>query len=64
MPTAEQYAENTLPLLFAPELEGRNGAMFGKKSTAILPTDGIDEPHVARFIGASEELLQRALSKA
>jgi NAD(P)-dependent dehydrogenase (short-subunit alcohol dehydrogenase family) len=64
MPTAEQYAEHTVPLLFAPELESRSGAMFGKKSTAILPTEGIDEPHVARFIGASEELLQRALSNA
>jgi NAD(P)-dependent dehydrogenase (short-subunit alcohol dehydrogenase family) len=64
MQTPEQYAEHTVPLLFAPELESRSGAMFGKKSTAILPTEGIDEPHVARFIGASEELLQRALSNA
>lgn len=64
MPTPEQYAKRIAPLLFAPELEGRSGAMFGKKGQAILPTDGLDEPHVARFIGASEELLQRALSKA
>ena len=64
MPTPEQYAERVVPLLFAPELEGRSGAMFGKKGQAILPTDGIDEAHVTRFIGASEELIQQALSKA
>jgi len=63
-PTPEQYAERILPLLFAPELEGRSGAMFGKKGQAILPTDGIDGPHMARFIEASEALLQQALSKA
>ncbi len=64
MPTAEQYAERVVPLLFAPELEGRSGAMIGKKGTAILPTDGLDEPHVARFIEASEGLVQRALTRA
>ena len=63
-PTPEQYAEHTVPLLFAPELESRSGAMFGKKSNPILPTDGLDEAHVTRFIGASEALLQHALSKA
>jgi NAD(P)-dependent dehydrogenase (short-subunit alcohol dehydrogenase family) len=64
MPTAEQYAERVVPLLLAPELEGRSGAMFGKKGTAILPTEGMDEPHVARFIEASEALLERALAQA
>jgi NAD(P)-dependent dehydrogenase (short-subunit alcohol dehydrogenase family) len=64
MPTAEQYAERVVPLLLAPELEGRSGAMFGKKGTAILPTEGIDEPHVAGFIQASEALLERALAQA
>jgi NAD(P)-dependent dehydrogenase (short-subunit alcohol dehydrogenase family) len=64
MPTPEKYAERVVPLLFAPELEGRSGAMISKKGTAILPTDGLDEPHVARFIEASEALLQRALVQA
>jgi NAD(P)-dependent dehydrogenase (short-subunit alcohol dehydrogenase family) len=64
MPTPEQYAERVVPLLFAPELEGRSGAMFGKKGTAILPTDGLDTQHVERFITASEALLQRALGRA
>ena len=60
-PTPERYAERVVPLLFAPELEGRSGAMFGKKGTAILPTEGMDEQHVKRFIEASEALLGRAL---
>ena len=61
MPTPERYAERVVPLLFAPELEGRSGAMFGKKGTAILPTEGMDEQQVTRFIEASEALLGRAL---
>lgn len=64
MPTPERYAERIVPLLFAPELEGRSGAMFGKKGTAILATDNLDAPHVARFIEASEALLHRALGRA
>jgi NAD(P)-dependent dehydrogenase (short-subunit alcohol dehydrogenase family) len=63
-PTAERYAERVVPLLFAPELEGRSGAMFGKKGAAILPSEGLDEPHVTRFIQASEALLERALARA
>ena len=38
--------------------------MFGKKGTAILPTEGMDKPHVTRFIEASEALLERALAQA
>jgi NAD(P)-dependent dehydrogenase (short-subunit alcohol dehydrogenase family) len=60
-PTPEQYAERIVPLLVAPELEGRSGAMFGKKGQAILPTEGFDEPYIASFMSASEALLQRAL---
>jgi NAD(P)-dependent dehydrogenase (short-subunit alcohol dehydrogenase family) len=64
MPTAEKYAERIVPLLVASELEGRSGAMFGKKGAAILPTEGFDEPRVARFIEASEALLEGALARA
>jgi hypothetical protein len=60
-PTPEQYAERILPLFVAPELEGRSGAMFGKKGQAILPTEGFDEPYVESFMSASEALLKRAL---
>lgn len=59
-PTPERYAARVVPLLFAPELEGRSGAMFGKKGTAILPTDGFDAAHVERFVEAMDALLERA----
>jgi NAD(P)-dependent dehydrogenase (short-subunit alcohol dehydrogenase family) len=60
MPTPERYAERIVPVLFASELEGRSGAMFGKKGAAILPTEGLDDAHITRFMAASEALLQRA----
>jgi NAD(P)-dependent dehydrogenase (short-subunit alcohol dehydrogenase family) len=59
-PTPEQYAARVVPLLVAPELEGRSGAMFGKKGTAILPTDGFDAAHVQRFVEGLDALLERA----
>ena len=59
-PTPEQYAARVIPLLAAPELEGRSGSMFGKKGTAILPTAGFDLALVNRFMAASEALLARA----
>jgi len=59
-PTPERYAARIVPLLFAPELDGRTGAMFGKKGTAILPTEGFDAAHVARFAVGLDELLERA----
>lgn len=58
-PTAEQYAVRILWLLVAPELEGRGGAMFGKKGQAILPTQGLDATHAARLVGAAEALLNK-----
>jgi NAD(P)-dependent dehydrogenase (short-subunit alcohol dehydrogenase family) len=61
MPTPEHYAARVVPLFTAPELSGRSGAMFGKKGQAILPSDGLDEEHVARFVRASEALLARAV---
>jgi NAD(P)-dependent dehydrogenase (short-subunit alcohol dehydrogenase family) len=60
-PTPERYASRILSLLVAPELEGRSGAMFGKKGTAILPTEGFDAPHVERFMGGLDALLSRGL---
>jgi NAD(P)-dependent dehydrogenase (short-subunit alcohol dehydrogenase family) len=60
MPTPERYAARIVPLLLAPELTSRSGAMFGKQGTAILPTDGFDAAHVQRFADALDELLARA----
>lgn len=59
-PTPEGYARRIAPLLVAPELEGRSGAMFGKKGSAILPSAGFDAAHVERFITGLDALLERA----
>jgi NAD(P)-dependent dehydrogenase (short-subunit alcohol dehydrogenase family) len=65
------YAKRMVPILFAPELEGRTGLMFGSKpglellrggDRPILPTQGIDSSYIDRYMSASEALLQRALS--
>lgn len=59
--SARRYAERTVPVLFAPELEGRTGLMFNPAPHAILPTDGLTPERVERFAEASEALLERAL---
>jgi NAD(P)-dependent dehydrogenase (short-subunit alcohol dehydrogenase family) len=61
-PSPETYAERIVPLLFAPELEGRSGAMFNQKADAILPTPTLSPSHVAAFIAESEALVARATS--
>lgn len=60
-PTPEAYAARVLPLLFAPELEGRSGVHFNQKVVAIRPTDGMTPDHVDRFLAASTALVDRAL---
>jgi hypothetical protein len=62
MQSPETYAKRMVPLLFAPELEGRTGLMFGHKAQPILPTQGLDSAYIDRYLSASEALLQRALS--
>jgi NAD(P)-dependent dehydrogenase (short-subunit alcohol dehydrogenase family) len=67
----ETYAKKIVPILFAPELEGRTGLLFGSKNRRgilrggdqpILPTQDLDSAYVDRFMSASEALLRRALS--
>ena len=58
-PSPEQYAARMVPLLVAPELEGRSGLMFDKKGRAILPSDGLTESHMQRFLAASAALVER-----
>ncbi len=60
-PSPETYAERIVPLLFAPELEGRSGAMFDQKAEAILPSPTLTPTHVAAFVMESEALLARAM---
>lgn len=62
-PTPERYARRIAPLLFAPELEGRSGAMFNSKGAAILPTAALDDSRVAALIAESEALLARAVGR-
>jgi NAD(P)-dependent dehydrogenase (short-subunit alcohol dehydrogenase family) len=61
MQSPETYAKRMVPLLFAPELEGKTGFMFGHKAQPILPTQGLDRTYVDRYLSASEALLRRAL---
>lgn len=61
--TPEAYAARVVPLLTAPELEGRSGAMFGEKANPLLPTDGLDEARVSQLMAASNGLVDRALAR-
>lgn len=59
-PTAEAYAERITPVMLAPEIEDRRGAMFNHKGQAILPSPGLTPQHRRRFMAASEALVARA----
>jgi hypothetical protein len=59
-PTPETYAERIVPLLVAPELEGRSGVMFNQKAIAILPTAALTTERVDALLGESDALLTRA----
>jgi NAD(P)-dependent dehydrogenase (short-subunit alcohol dehydrogenase family) len=63
MQSPESYAERIVPLLFAPELDQRTGVMFGAKANPILPTEGLTEAYVAKFIAGSEALVARAVGR-
>ncbi|MGV6477693.1 SDR family NAD(P)-dependent oxidoreductase [Azotobacter vinelandii] len=58
-PTADAYAERIAPLLLTPDIEGHSGAMFDSKGRAILPSNGLTEPHIRKFMAASEALAAR-----
>ncbi len=59
-PTPATYADRVVPLLFAPELENRSGALFNQKADAILPRPTMTPAHVAAFVAESEALVARA----
>jgi NAD(P)-dependent dehydrogenase (short-subunit alcohol dehydrogenase family) len=61
-PTPKAYGERTVPLLFAPELERRSGAMFHQKGHAILPTPELVGGRAGEIVAASEALVARALA--
>ncbi|MEM6930236.1 MAG: SDR family NAD(P)-dependent oxidoreductase [Myxococcota bacterium] len=63
-PSTESYAERIVPLLGASELDGRSGVHFNKRGTAIRPSPGLSDGLVARWMSASERLVDRALAPA
>jgi NAD(P)-dependent dehydrogenase (short-subunit alcohol dehydrogenase family) len=63
-PTPATYAERIVPLLVAPELEGRSGVMFNQKAHAILPTEALTKGQVAALIEESEGLIAKTLRPA
>jgi NAD(P)-dependent dehydrogenase (short-subunit alcohol dehydrogenase family) len=58
-PTADVYAARITPLLFNPGIENHSGTMFDTKGQAILPSKGLTEPHIRKFMAASEALVAR-----
>uniref|UniRef100_A0A809DWP0 Oxidoreductase n=2 Tax=Ralstonia solanacearum TaxID=305 RepID=A0A809DWP0_RALSL len=58
-PTADTYARRIAPLLLTPDIEGHSGAMFNSKGRAILPSPGLSEGHIRKFMAASEALVAR-----
>jgi hypothetical protein len=58
-----KYAENIAPLLVSPDIELFSGAMFNKRGEAIeLSSVMTDNSYVQRFMEASEQLAEKALS--
>lgn len=55
---ADQYASTMVPLLVAPELEGRSGTLYNDKGNAIYPSEGMTKEYAASYVKASEELLK------
>lgn len=61
-PNADAYARRIAPLLFASNLEDRSGAMFNSKGQPILPSQGLTNEHIRKFMAASDALLNQAVS--
>lgn len=58
-PTADAYAKRIVPLLLTPDIEGHSGAMFNNKGQAILPSTGLTDEHIRKFMAASQALVVR-----
>lgn len=56
--TPEQYASSIVPLLIAPELDGRSGTFYNDKGNAIFGSEGLTKEYAASYIKASEGLLK------
>jgi len=62
MQSPEKYASRVVPLLFTPQLDGRSGLLFNRLGKPVLPSAGFDRDHVARYMKASNDMLDRALA--
>ena len=58
-PTADTYAQRITPLLLTSDIEGHSGAMFNNKGQAILPSAGLTDEHIRKFMAASEVVAAR-----
>lgn len=58
-PDADTYAQRITPLLLTPDIESHSGAMFNSKGQAILPSAGLIDEHIRKFMDASEVLVAR-----
>lgn len=63
-PTPEEYAKRMVPLLLAPQLDGHSGALFDRKGKAILPSAGLTDAHISKFMAASDALARKAASRS
>lgn len=57
----KNYAERLTPLLLSPDIENYSGAMFNQKGSAILPSKGLTDSHIEKFMAASNLLIDKAL---
>lgn len=63
-PDADTYARRIAPLLFTSDIESHSGAMFNNKGQAILPSPGLTDEHIRKFMAASEALIVRTEGRA
>lgn len=56
--TPEQYAENIVPLLVAPELDNANGSIYNNKAHEIPLSKGMTPEYSNKFIQTSLDLLK------
>ncbi|WP_233809620.1 SDR family NAD(P)-dependent oxidoreductase [Paraburkholderia sp. HP33-1] len=59
-PTADTYVRRIAPLLVSPDIEQRSGALFNRRGEAILPSPGLTDEYVQKFMSASEKLVAKA----
>lgn len=62
-PTPEQYAAKILPLLVAPELNDKSGALFNQNGVVIKRSAPLNDQRVEAIIDASNNIISTVLTK-